>query len=353
MSSTLRFAGISWVLAIAAVTNVRAAESPLRSPWDLHPVAASDASYTCPAAPQLPHDFETKSYYTDSHHSVTDPALKKKYEDSVAGIDDFSRAVVKAADAFQAQGSRAAAQCVGQLLESAAKQNALTGKMGGSQASYVRGWSLGAWSVAFLKVRGSRIVPEEQSKSIVLLLKKLAEENREYYEEKRRYGRTTDAYNNHLYWAGFAIAAAAIANDNHELFQWSMDAYKQGVHDIREDGTLPMEMDRGQMALHYHLYALAPLMMLAELGQANGIDLYGERDFAIKRLVARCISGLGDPSYFQQKTGVPQVTTPEIEPWEISWAQPYTRRFPDPKISALLSKASRLNFTMLGGLPPP
>jgi hypothetical protein len=65
------------------------------------------------------------------------------------------------------------------------------------------------------------------------------------------------------------------------------------------------------------------------------------------------VNGLEDPSYFQQKTGVAQVTDPEIQPWQISWAQPYTRRFPDPKISALLSKAPRLNYTMLGGLPPP
>ena len=144
-----------------------------------------------------------------------------------------------------------------------------------------------------------------------------------------------------------------MANDDRGLFQWSVEAYKQGVHDVREDGTLPLEMDRGQMALHYHLYALAPLIMLAEFGAANGMDLYAERDYAIKRLVARCAGGLEDPSYFQQRTGVPQVTTPEIEAGQISWAQPYTRRFPDPKLSALLARASHLNYTTLGGLPPP
>ena len=135
--------------------------------------------------------------------------------------------------------------------------------------------------------------------------------------------------------------------------RWATDAYKQGVHDIGEDGTLPLEMDRGQMALHYHLFSLAPLVMIAEFGETNGVALYAERDYAIKRLVARCVAGLEDPAYFQQRTGVPQVADSEIQPWQISWAQPYTRRFPDPKISALLAKASRLNYTILGGLPPP
>jgi poly(beta-D-mannuronate) lyase len=158
--------------------------------------------------------------------------------------------------------------------------------------------------------------------------------------------------NNHLYWAGFAISAAAIASDDYRLFEWGMDAYRHGARDIRDDGTLPMEMDRGQMALHYHLYALAPLVLLAEFGEANGLDLYAERDYAIRRLVARSISGLQDPAFFERRTGVPQVTTPQIEAWEIGWAQPWLRRFPDPVISELLSKASRLNYTTWGGLPP-
>ena len=351
MSFRRRFVRIICVLAAASSSYAR--DASLRSPWDGHPaVAATRTSYNCPATLQLPHDFATNSYYIDSHHSVIDPALKRKYEDSLAGVEDFSRAVVKAADTFRTSGSRLAAQCVAVSLENAAKQKTFAGKMEGHQASYVQGWNLGAWAVAYLKIRGSGVVTDDQAKEITKWMKKLAQENRSYYDEKRAHGHANDAYNNHLYWAGFAIAAAGVACNDEGLYRWGTDAYKRGIHDIRDDGTLPLEMDRGQMALHYHLYALAPLMMLAEFGQANGIDLYAERDFAIKRLVARCIAGLEDPSFFQQKTGVPQVTTPEIEPWEISWAQAYTRRFPDPKISAMLAKASRMSYTMLGGLPP-
>lgn len=330
-----------------------AGSAGLRSPWDAHRVTLSDASFTCLAAPQLPHDFATNSYYVDSHHSIPDPVLKKKYQDSVAGVEDFSRAVVLAADAFQTTGSRAAAQCVASLLENAADQKTLTGAMDGHQASYVQGWNLGAWAVAFLKVRGSGVVTDDQQKRIAGWLKKLAEENRGYYEHKREHHGPSDAHNNHLYWAAFAIGAAAIANDDRRLFQWAIDAYREGVKDIGADGTLPMEMDRGQMALHYHLYALAPLIMLAEFGESNGIDLYAERDYAIRRLIARCVAGLQDPGFFQQRTGVPQVTDPDIQAWQISWAQPYTRRFPDAKLSELLAKAPRMNYTMLGGLPPP
>ncbi len=338
-------------LALAGGCAAFAADAPLRSPWDLHPVTLTDVPFTCTAAPELPRDFQTNSYYTDSHHSIIDPALKKKYDDSVEAIQAFSRAVVKSADAFQTTGSRSAAQCVASLLDSVAKRRVLAGTMDGHQAYYVQGWNLGAWAVAYLKVRGSGLISADQGKVITKWMKELALDNRDYYDAQRHRPRPNDGYNNHLYWAGFAISAAAISSNDRGLFRWAVNAYRDGIHEIGDDGTLPLEMERAQRALHYHLYALAPLMMLAEFGETNGIEMYAERNYAIKRLVARCLSGLEDPSFFQQRTGVQQVTT-EVEAWEISWAQFYTRRFPDPKAIAMLAKVPYLNYTMLGGLPP-
>lgn len=107
------------------------------------------------------------------------------------------------------------------------------------------------------------------------------------------------------------------------------------------------------MALHYHFYALAPLMMIAEFGETNGTDLYAEHNYAIKLLIARCLSGLQNPAFFQQRTGVAQVTDAKVQAWQIGWAQAYVRRFPDAEIAKVLGQADRLNYTMLGGLPPP
>lgn len=339
-----------WVLLTAMLAYAR--DPALRSPWDSYPVTPNGSFFSCPTAPPLPHDFQTNSYLMDSQHSIPDPALQEKHKESVVGIEDFSRTVVKAADAFRTKGSRPAAECVASLLEGAAGQQALAGRMKGHQAVYVQGSNLGAWAIAFLKVRESGAVSEEQSNKITAWLKRLAQENRAYYDARRQHGGSNDAYSHHLYWAGFAVAAAAIANDDRELFQWAMDAYRQGVSDIGQDGTLPMEMARGQLALRSHVRSLAALVMLAEFGEGNGVDLYAEHNFAIRRLVALCVSGLEDASFFQQQSGGMQVPEPEIQPWEISWAEPYTHRFPSPEISGLLAKAPRLNYTMLGGLPP-
>ncbi len=311
---------------------------------------ATDAAYVCPPSPHLARDFETNSYYTDSHHSIVDPSLKKSYDDSTASFTDFGRAVAKAADNYRTTGSRAAATCVITSLDAAAKDHALAGDMKSYQAFYVQGWSLSSWAIAYLKVRGSGAASADESKEISAWFKKMAEENRNYYDGKRDKPHS-DAHNNHLYWAGLAISAAGVACNDRKLFHWGMDAYKEGADRITSDGTLPAEMERAGRALHYHVYALGSLILLAEFGEANGLDLYAEKKYAIKRLVERCVSGLQDPSYFAQHTGVPQEAE-TLNGEAIGWAKPYVRRFPDPGISALLAKAGWLNYTTWGGSPP-
>jgi poly(beta-D-mannuronate) lyase len=91
------------------------------------------------------------------------------------------------------------------------------------------------------------------------------------------------------------------------------------VRQITPEGTLPPEMRRGQRALHYHLYAIAPLVYLAEFGENNGIALFAENNFALScRLSGRRTSTSS----------------------------------PDPEISSLIAQAQSLSYMYLGGLPP-
>jgi poly(beta-D-mannuronate) lyase len=340
-----------WPLLIlfSGVSSSVAADS-LHSPWDA-PITSTETAYTCPAVTHLSQDLNLDNYYSDERHSIVDAARKKAYDEGSAPYTNFSHAVVKAADAYRTSGSQRAAECAITLLDAAAKDKALTGAMKTAQAVYVQGWSLSSWAIAYLKVRSSGAASLEDNLEIAAWLKKLAEENRDYYEHKSR-NPHSDAHDNHLYWAGLAISAAGIAAEDRKLFNWGMNAYREGARDITADGTLPIEMERGGRALHYHLYALAPLVMLAELGESNGVDLYSEKHHAIQRLVDRCAAGLQDPSYFVQHTGVPQDMPADLDAWEIGWAKPYIRRFPNANLSALLSKVPNLSYTTWGGDPP-
>jgi poly(beta-D-mannuronate) lyase len=342
----------SLLVGAAAVLSCPAfAQQPLRSPWDLTKIAATNAPYECPAPVHLSADLTTDGFYSDSKSSIIDPVKWKAYVESSGPYKRLGDQAVAAADAYRTTGSRAAARCVLKLLDSAAADGVFTGKMSSRQAYYVQGWVIGALGVAYLKVRDSGLVNADEAATLTQWMKAVGRQTMDYYDAaKAKPG--GDSQNNHLYWAGVEVGAIAIAANDRAMFDWAIATYRNGVQQITPEGTLPQEMRRGQRALHYHLYAVAPLVYLAEFGDDNGIDLFAERDYAIKRLVNRSIAGLEGSEYFDHEAGIKQ-DTPNGPPTAeaISWAKIYVKRFPDPGISALLTQATSL-YMYLGGLPP-
>jgi poly(beta-D-mannuronate) lyase len=228
----------------------------------------------------------------------------------------------------------------------AAQDGVFTGKMSSRQAYYVQGWVIGAVAIAYLKTRESGLVTTVQQNTILPWLVEVANQTTNYYD-------SSHAANNHLYWAGLEAVAVGVAADDRKLFDWGVAAYHAGINEIQPDGSMPLEMRRGQRALHYHLYALAPLVYLAEFGEDNGLQLYAERDHALAKLVHLSVQGLKNNQFFEKAAGIPQDTPhgpPAAE--QISWAQIWEARFPDADIAALLAQASSMSYMYLGGLPP-
>jgi poly(beta-D-mannuronate) lyase len=325
---------------------------PLRSPWDGKEVKLTDAPYACPAIVHLSPDLTTDRFYSDAKSSIIDPEKWKAYVASSGPYKELGQRIVDAADAYRATGSRDAADCAIQHMEGAARDKVFTGKMSSNQAYYVQGWVIGAIAIAFVKVRDSGLITPEQEHEILPWMVSVVHQTMDYYDARRQKN-TGDGENNHLYWAGVEVSAAGVAANDRKLFDWGIDTYRVGVAQIEPDGSLPLEMRRGQRALHYHLYALAPLVYLAEFGEDNGLDLYADHNNALKRLAELSTQGMIDNSFFAKTTGVAQ-DTPNGPPVaeQISWAKIYVARFPDPVISKLLAQAQSLSYMYLGGLPP-
>jgi poly(beta-D-mannuronate) lyase len=339
-------------VALLALSEPVCAEQALRSPWDTLKVQLTKAVYHCPEPVHLSPDLTTDGFYSDSQSSIIDPVKWKAYVESSGPYKNLGEQAANAADAYRATGSRAAAQCVLKLLNTAAANGAFTGKMSSRQAYYVQGWVIGALAIALLKVRDSGLVSTEETALLAKWMKSVARQTMDFYDAAAAKP-GGEAQNNHLYWAGVEIAAIAIAANDRSMFEWAIATYKNGVRQITAEGTLPLEMRRGQRALHYHLYAIAPLVYLAEFGEDNGMDLFSENDYALKRLVDRAIAGLEGSGYFDQAAGIKQ-DTPNGPPTAeaISWANIYVKHFPDARISSLIARASSLSYMYLGGLPP-
>lgn len=339
-----------WTL-LVLLCCVAAHAQQLRSPWDDLHITLTDAPYTCPDPPPFAKTLDAASYYTDAHHSIIDPKKREAFETATEAPTHLGQWAGLAADAYLTKGSRAAAHCVYSLLDAAARAHAWADRMPTGQASYEQKWLLAATAVSWLKVRTSGLGTSDQEKDIHKWIAALADHVTGYVDNKRN-NLDSDAWNNHRYWAGFAVAAAGIALDDRNHFLWGIDSYKAGADQIQPDGTLPHELARAGMALHYHLYALAPLVMIAELASANHTDLYSYRYNAIERLARICEAGLRNPALFAKATGVPQNLPDPISGFEIGWAVPYVKHFPDAQLSAWIAQASTVRFWQWGGLPP-
>ena len=321
---------------------------PLRSPWDGKSVTMTEAIYACPPIVHIAPDLVTDGFYRldDPTHSIIDPVRQEAYRKSSDGVKSVGLEIVKAADTYRTTGSKQAAQCAMNQILTLAQEHALAGKMSSSQAYYVQGWVAGAVAIAYLKIRETAIATPQQSEMIAAWLQSIGKQTVAYYEEHKK------AQNNHLYWAGVELAAIGVAADDPRDFAWAIGTYNIGVDKIQADGTLPLEMARGSRALHYHLYALAPLVLLAEFGEANHIDLYARANGAIHRLVNTSIAGLQDSAPFAKATNVSQEVPKTISGDQIGWAPPYVKRFPNPTLERMIQAAPSLSVFYLGGLPP-
>ncbi|HEX4312049.1 MAG TPA: alginate lyase family protein [Acidobacteriaceae bacterium] len=335
----------------ALLLSTAASAQRLRSPWDGAPVASTDAPYTCPTPPAFSKTLNADGYYTDKQYSVIDPKKLAAFNEATAGPTHLGQETTRAADQYRTTGSRSAAACVYSLLSAAAAADAWDEDMPQNSGTYLQNWLLSAAGVAYLKVRNSGAGTQQQETAIQEWFRRLAKSEHDYFEaHTARAG--SDAWNNHLYWAGLALAAQGVASNDPDALLWGVATYRLGIDAIQPDGSLPAEMARGQMALHYQLYALGALIMIAELGEANGVAMYSQRNGAIHRLVLFDTAALENPDIIAIRTGHTQNIAKTYSGLEIGWAVPYNRRFPNPQLSALIAHSSWTNFWQWGGAPP-
>ncbi|HSD36661.1 MAG TPA: alginate lyase family protein [Rhodocyclaceae bacterium] len=272
-------------------------------------------------------DIEANSFYTDEHHSVIDKALEKKYHDNIAPLEDYLRSVAAMADKRLEHSDEESGRCAVNWIDAWARGEALQGRMlnarGDTQAQFERKWLLAGLSLAYLKVRD--LATPGQVQHIAVWMQDIADRSQALFDSPKH------KHNNHYYWVGLAVMGTAVATDSQAHLDKALAIFDKALGDIADDGTLPMEMDRAGLALHYHNYALAPLVFIAELARVRGEDWYARRNGRLALLVARVNEGLGDPAWFQQRTGVAQKTPGETAR---CWALIYR---PDAKQAAPLA----------------
>jgi poly(beta-D-mannuronate) lyase len=302
------------------------------------------------SSPQAPvRQFAPASKYgqAGSARDLVDAEADRAFEEAMKPIRVFSRDVVKAANDYHRTGRRSAAECAAAHLATWAKADALA-TPGSHTAWFKLATTLSGLSLAYLQIKPGLAGQGGEQQAIEAWLNRRGHEVAQYFETLKT---PRSSRNNHRAWAGLAAGSAAAASGDKALLGKAAESYRVSICQATPVGALPMELERGRKALEYHLYALAALTTLAEIGERNGLSLASACDGALGRLVTFTTAAIADPGKVATLSGVPQ-DGPEtyLTPAKLVFIEPWIARHPGAAQSWTPLLARRpLALTDLGG----
>lgn len=288
------------------------------------------AALASPCGPWVapPVNLTLNGYYTDARHSEIDPAALQAEREAAAPGRSFVAALARQANRYRAgpaaPGSDTERTCAIAALQGWAQARALLGRMAGAhhgqQAEYERKWLLCALALAYLDLRPAA-EPAARA-AIEPWLDEVATAVWAFWESPA--GRpTAHRRNNHYAWAGLALAASAQATGHAAHWHLAHQVFDASLAAVQADGSLPLELARGRRTLHYHAFAAAPLVVMAELAAARGEDwLTPPARAALQRLVDFILAGLAEPGPIARLAQAPQDRpTAATLAWLAAWAR--------------------------------
>jgi poly(beta-D-mannuronate) lyase len=149
--------------------------------------------------------------------------------------------------------------------------------------------------------------------------------------------------NNHRYLRdSVTMAWGAFIGDN-ALFFTGIDRVRLALEQMREDGSLPLETDRGSDALFYQRHAISSLVAMAEIAAVQGYDLYALRNRnggSLLTMVGFLTNAIADPALIAQYTAEPQylgfLDRRGHERHYMAWFEAFRARFPQNPVTLQL-----------------
>lgn len=347
-----RVASAFIALVVLPMVVPAALAADLQSPFDV--AARREARggplgyFSCASPPKPVRDLRFDGFYADrgSGSSVVDAKAEAAYREATKSISVYENGLTQTSDRYVASkpADPQPAACVLDWLAEWAAAGAMLGEAS-QQGGYVRKWGLAPVAASYLKIRDVPTLDASKKKAVEQWIGRWARVVRDDYTPTKLESRR----NNHVYWAAWSVGLASVVLDDRSMFDWSLDKARLGIKQITPDGTLPLEMGRKARAYHYHVFASAPLVMVAELAARNGVDLYAENDRALPRLVSRVIVSFTDDSFFAAATGQKQDRSGSSKGPHVAWLEPYYARSGDAQAAAIIGKFRPMRERRLGG----
>lgn len=305
----------------ASVLDVQARQSFLKSTTDKRIQGAmahlgSCVSTEMVAAPtgamQIPR------HYMHGSNGPTNPAERE----ATRTYGAFEKRITAGMNQWVATGNEAEARCALEQMDAWASAKALTNydPKAYSQSWYQAEWTLASTGVTDSVLKQDKALDAAQQARVAEWLRKAAHQLISY-EKPDALG------NNHHYWRALAATSIGVLSNDDKLFRFGVEVFRQAVGQEDRSGAFPLEMARHENAIHYQAFALQPLIMIAEFGERQHVDMYDvtEHGRTIRDAVVFLGQAMADPTVVKRYTDDAQKTN--FSPGDIAELEFYLARF--------------------------
>lgn len=289
------------------------------------------------AAPQAPGFLTVPPFYGD----------RTAYAAATVSLRKFQTLLSDMAEFYFVTQDGSYARCVAQVLESWANKDALLyfERSSGRQAWYDAVWTTVSAGFAYSIVRND---PGLQAKSRQIIDDWLNKVTKKHLSIS---GGPRDCCNNHSYWRGLEAAIVGVVTNDRAMFSAAVETYRHALASIDKNGGLPLEMARGERAIHYQNFAILPLVHIAEIAAQQGEDLYTVTvdGKSLQSAVGFLLDAIHDPRLVETFTDKRQDLSFLDQRGELNWMEPYNAKFSDRRIEALLASRRPVIHRYAGG----
>lgn len=308
------------------------------------------AAGTCPPPPRpvMALDFDSRYAEDSENRTEIDEAALEEMEDALTPVDDLIASL---------------ANDVAGLYRESGDKRAIANCIVGRLAIWAR-----AGALARLDSETSRLTIGSRYAGLALVLMQAEEHSDNYgdmnlvrrwfkermYEQMTFWEQAPDGarQGNLRAWAALAGSAVSHMTNDPIIRGWSAWSANYILCTASEDGSLPQEMIRGRLALHYQLHAIAPLVVSTLLLERQGVSIRRVCGNALDRAVQFALDDLDGGMMSEAITGAPQSLFEDggvVDGFRLAWLEAYLQLNNSREIDALAEQYRPLGFSKLGG----
>lgn len=287
-------------------------------------------------------DSKSRSDFDEKADTAVDAALKP--------VDDFIvKLATEANNSLTSPDAKAtlAANCVMDRIHDWATADALSAlDSDGAQMSVPS--RVAAIAIAYAQVL-PKATADDRQPAIEAWLRSRVQASMLFFDTKAP---PRASKNNLRAWAGLGAAQVGLILNDQAMLDWATASVERVACTANPDGSLPNEMWRGKLALHYQIHAVGPLVFTAALLKDKNPGLLQACDSAIIRAAQFAVAAAKDPKIVEPMAGEPQkfdANPANLKAFEFAWITAFLSQVDDPQIKAFALNFDVLSNSKLGG----